>query len=211
MGEVSLNLPGGALQLCYAGGDIVGLRLPVVLPCASYRCALSATQICALAVLRGTVEQQFAHGSCVAPISHHRESDYKFDEQQMVANTGNTATYMQYSYARVSAIFRRGAVDLDALIENAQFAIPDPMERALALEILRLEEAVAETLQSYCAHHLTSYVYGLSNTLAKFYVQCKVLDDDPEVRQRRLLLCLLARRTIELVLRLLGIGVVESM
>ena len=43
-----------------------------------------------------------------ADLSQNRTSDYVFSYDKMLAMTGNTATYMQYAYARVRSIFRRG-------------------------------------------------------------------------------------------------------
>ncbi len=50
-----------------------------------------------------------------ADLSHNRTSDYVFSYDKMVALEGNTATYMQYSYARTQSIFQRGNIDVDAL------------------------------------------------------------------------------------------------
>ena len=43
-----------------------------------------------------------------ADLAHNRTSDYVFSYDKMLAMTGNTATYMQYSYARVTKHFRQG-------------------------------------------------------------------------------------------------------
>ena len=43
-----------------------------------------------------------------ADLSQNRESDYVFSYDKMLAMKGNTATYMQYSYARVQSIFAKG-------------------------------------------------------------------------------------------------------
>ena len=50
-----------------------------------------------------------------ADLSQNRTSDYVFSFDKMVALEGNTATYMQYSYARTQSIFAKGKVDLDTL------------------------------------------------------------------------------------------------
>ena len=47
-----------------------------------------------------------------ADLSHHRASDYKFDLDKMVALDGNTATYIQYSYARTQSILRKAQQDV---------------------------------------------------------------------------------------------------
>ena len=50
-----------------------------------------------------------------ADLSQNRTSDYVFSYDKMLAMNGNTATYMQYAYARVRSIFARGKIDIDAL------------------------------------------------------------------------------------------------
>ena len=50
-----------------------------------------------------------------ADLSQNRTSDYVFSYDKMLAMNGNTATYMQYAYARVRSIFAKGKVDVDAL------------------------------------------------------------------------------------------------
>ena len=50
-----------------------------------------------------------------ADLSQNRTSDYVFSYDKMLAMNGNTATYMQYAYARVRSIFAKGNVDVEAL------------------------------------------------------------------------------------------------
>ena len=59
-----------------------------------------------------------------ADLSQNRTSDYVFSYDKMLAMAGNTATYMQYAYARVRSIFAKGNVDVDraASADPAQFA-----------------------------------------------------------------------------------------
>ena len=45
-----------------------------------------------------------------ADLSQNRLSDYVFDWQKMMAMNGNTATYLQYAYARIRSIFRKGGI-----------------------------------------------------------------------------------------------------
>src|SRR5207249_7504833 len=78
-----------------------------------------------------------------ADLSQNRTSDYVFSYEKMLATDGNTATYMQYAYARCRSIFREGGVD-DAPFRTSPPAvvISRPAERALALQLLRFPEAV---------------------------------------------------------------------
>jgi arginyl-tRNA synthetase len=148
-----------------------------------------------------------------ADLSQNRTSDYVFSYDKMLAMNGNTATYMQYAYARVRSIFARGNVDVGSLRRSpAPILLGSPAERALALELLRFSEAVDLTLADYRPNQLTAYLFDLANRYSTFFEQCHVLRAESEaLRQSRLLLCDLTARTIQKGLDLLGIQVVEKM
>ncbi|MBL8825765.1 MAG: arginine--tRNA ligase [Planctomycetaceae bacterium] len=148
-----------------------------------------------------------------ADLTHDRNSDYEFSYDKMLAMYGNTATYMQYAYARVRSIFRRGEIDVDALRQSgAKLVLVEPAERALARQLLRLEEALEQTVADYRPNMLTAYLFDLADAYSTFFEQCPVLKaDSPTTRDSRLLLCDLTARTIRQGLELLGIPVVEQM
>jgi arginyl-tRNA synthetase len=148
-----------------------------------------------------------------ADLSQNRTSDYVFSYDKMLAMIGNTATYMQYAYARVRSIFAKGKVDIDALRNSgAKILLTQPAERALAMEILRFSEALELAVSDYRPNQLTSYLFELANRYFTFYENCHVLNaETDELRQSRLLLCDLTARTIRKGLELLGIRVVEKM
>ncbi len=148
-----------------------------------------------------------------ADLSQNRESDYVFSYDKMVALEGNTATYMQYSYARTQSIFAKGKIDAAALRESStEIMLEHPMERGLALELLRLAEALDEAVVDYRPNQLTSYLFELAKRFSGFFQECPVLKAESDsLRQSRLLLCDLTGRTIKQGLDLLGIGVVDKM
>ncbi|MCH2113897.1 MAG: arginine--tRNA ligase [Pirellulales bacterium] len=148
-----------------------------------------------------------------ADLAHNRTSDYVFSYDKMLAMNGNTAAYMQYSYARVRSIFSKGGVEADALRESgAAILIAEPAERALALALLQFSEALERVASDYRPNHLTSYLFELASLYAVFFENCPVLKAaSTEVRDSRLLLCDLTARTIAQGLNLLGIETVERM
>jgi len=148
-----------------------------------------------------------------ADLSQNRTSDYVFSYDKMLAMNGNTATYMQYAYARVRSIFRKGGEDIGALRNlGADVLIDSPAERALGLEILRFGEALELCAADYRPNQLTGYLFALAGRYSTFFEQCPVLKaETPELRRSRLLLCDLTARTIGKGLELLGIDVVEQM
>jgi arginyl-tRNA synthetase len=148
-----------------------------------------------------------------ADLSQNRTSDYVFSYDKMLATEGNTSTYMQYAYARVRSIFRKGAVDVAALrASGAAVSIAEPAERALGLAILRFPEALDAVAADYRPNHLTSYLWELANQYSTFYDQCPVLKaPTDDLRTSRLLLSDLTARVLAKGLELLGIDVLERM
>jgi arginyl-tRNA synthetase len=148
-----------------------------------------------------------------ADLSQNRTSDYVFSYDKMLAMNGNTATYMQYAYARVRSIFAKGNVDVDALrTSGAKIRLDTPAERALALELLRFSEALDLVVADFRPNQLTAYLFELANCYSTFFENCPVLRaESEELRQSRLLLCDLTARTIRQGLELLGISVVDRM
>jgi len=147
-----------------------------------------------------------------ADLSQNRESDYVFSYDKMLAMTGNTATYMQYAFARVRSIFAKGDIDTMKLRRESATVSPNqPAERALALELLKFGEAIDLALRDYRPNVLTAYLFELSNRYSVFFEQCPVLKAEEDVRISRLLLCDLTARTLQKGLELLGIETVERM
>uniref|UniRef100_A0A7C4LMR2 Arginine--tRNA ligase n=1 Tax=Schlesneria paludicola TaxID=360056 RepID=A0A7C4LMR2_9PLAN len=152
-------------------------------------------------------------GIVYADLHHNRDSDYVFNWEKMLAKTGDTATYIQYAYARVRGIFAQGKVDLEALRRGGHpVRCTAPAERRLALQINRFAEAVYDVASDYRPNLLTQYLFETANVFATFYEHCPVLkESDPTVRNSRLLLCDLTARILAKGLDLLGIRVAERM
>jgi arginyl-tRNA synthetase len=148
-----------------------------------------------------------------ADLSQNRTSDYTFSYDKMLLMNGNTATYMQYSYARVRSIFAKGGFDpAQVRSRGTNIVLAHPAERALGLQLLRLPEALAQVEAEYMPHYLTGYLFDLAKCYSTFFENCPVLRAESDAqRDSRLLLCDLTARTIKLGLDLLGIQVVERM
>jgi len=146
-------------------------------------------------------------------LAHNRVSDYVFSYDKMLAMRGNTATYMQYSYARARSIFTRGDVDVEALRRSAAtIRFDHQAERTLGLELLRFAEALERAATDARPNHLTTYLFELAGHYSEFFEKCPVLKAESEAtRTSRLQLCDLTARTLKQGLSLLGIEVVDKM
>ncbi|MBY0460346.1 MAG: arginine--tRNA ligase, partial [Gemmataceae bacterium] len=168
---------------------------------------LDAAEVCAIAEAIGVGAVKYAD------LCQSRTTDYVFDVEKMTATTGNTATYMQYAYARTRGILRDGGMD-EAALRSAPppVSLAEPQERALAFQLLRFPEAV-EAAAADCAPHLiTAYLWDTAKAFSIFYDKCHVLKAaTPELKNSRLLLVDLVGRVIKQALDLLGIRTVERM
>jgi len=151
-----------------------------------------------------------------ADFSNNRTSDYVFSFDKMLAMDGNTAPYMQYAYARIKSIERKGkdrGIDVEAERSKVEKAnLTELSEMDLAKHLIRYGEAIQAAAADYRPNYLTAYLYELAQKFSAFYTDCPVLDAGQDKRPTRLLLCDLTAGTIEHGLsELLGIEVVEQM
>ena len=148
-----------------------------------------------------------------ADLSHARTSDYVFDYDKMLAVRGNSATYLQYGYARVQGIIRKTEADVTAIRPSTvPFEFEQPIERQLAVKLLQFSEAIEELLVDYRPNVLCNYLFETAQLFAKFFDQCSVKDASSDsLRTSRLQLCDLTARTLKTGLNLLGIEVLDKM
>jgi arginyl-tRNA synthetase len=146
-----------------------------------------------------------------ADLHHNRDSDYIFDWDKMLATTGDTATYMQYAYARICGIFRKLDVERSSLAASGTMIFLDTSEeRRLALQLLMFSTTIDGMLQEYRPHILTGWLFDTADAFSKFYDRCSVQDaESEELRRSRLILCDLMARGLRTGLSLLGIQVAE--
>jgi arginyl-tRNA synthetase len=162
---------------------------------------------------RGIAEAVGVGAVKYADLNQNRLSDYTFDVDRMTAAEGNTATYMQYAYARCRSIFRKGGIDPDVFrATSPQITLGHPAERALALQLSRFEDALLAAADELAPHLITAYLWDTAKAYSVFFEACPVLTaDTPEQKAGRLLLVDLTARTIRTALGLLGIKTVERM
>lgn len=147
-------------------------------------------------------------------LSQNRTSDYVFDFKKLVALDGDTATYIQYGYARVNGIFNNVGISPEKLrSKEPKIQITNDGERSLVLALIRFEDALQEVLVDYRPNLLCTYLVELTREFFAFYNRkdCRVMDVETELQNSRLAICDLVARTLKQGLELLGIGVVPKM
>ena len=149
-----------------------------------------------------------------ADLCHNRTSNYVFDMKKMVQLQGNTAAYIQYSYARTRSILRKAEVDgfEAAKWHSAPIVLSESPELSLGLQLLRFEDTLNQSMVDYLPNVVTEYLFETAKLFSSFYDQCSVLGaDTPGSVLSRLRLIDLTGLTLRKGLELLGIGVVERM
>lgn len=141
-------------------------------------------------------------------LSKNRTSDYVFDWDSMLAFEGNTAPYLQYAYTRVQSVFKKAGID-NQQIEALSFN--EPLEKQLAVELLKFEDVLRSVGDNAYLHHLADYLYHLAGLFSRFYEACPILKSEGEVRNTRLALAKLTGNTLKIGLDLLGIETLDVM
>jgi arginyl-tRNA synthetase len=145
-----------------------------------------------------------------ADLLPNRQSDYVFSWDKMLALQGNTAPYLQYAYARIRSIFRKGADEIKGS-SLGEIVLNAPHEIALAKHLLRFGLVLEAVADDYRPNFLCNYLYELAGLFAGFYENCPVLKAEPGERASRLALCDLTGRVLKQGLDLLGIETLEQM
>ncbi len=126
----------------------------------------------------------------------------------------NPVYYVQYGHARIASILRTAAergveirpiddVDLSPLVHEAEL----DLLRALA----DVPALIGEAAQLRAPHRLTHGAQDLAARFHRFYTECRVVSEDPDLTQARLWLCEATRQVIANLLWLLGVSAPERM
>ena len=144
-------------------------------------------------------------------LSQNRTSNIDFSWEKALSFDGNTAPYLQYSYARVQSIKRKAAekgIDLDL---NCKIALESEIERSIAASVTRFPECVEKAAELYKPNFIADHIFDLVQKFGTFYNSTPILKAEPEKMLSRLLLAEAVARTVRTGLDLLGIEAPEKM
>ncbi|MFH1445324.1 MAG: arginine--tRNA ligase [Nanoarchaeota archaeon] len=131
-----------------------------------------------------------------------------FDWDQALDFQGNSAPYVQYTYARASSILRKAKtkpIEFDASL------LVDDKEKRLIKIISNFSQTIENSARDYRPHYIVNYVYELASAFNEFYQALPVLKADKNTAEVRLALVKAAKITIKNALFLLGIEAPEKM
>ncbi len=125
---------------------------------------------------------------------------------------GETACYIQYSYARICRLIEKSNIS-EKGIKNfgISYQNVDDEELNLARNLIKFYDIAEKAGNEFRPNLLASYIYNLATLFSKFYDKCPVLNAEEDVKKRRLLLVVLVKFVLKNGLNLLGIKVIERM
>lgn len=141
----------------------------------------------------------------------HLEFDLDLAVEQ---SSQNPVYYVQYAHARICSILRNlsaEGIEPKECTEEQLTLLKAPEERELIRRISEFTGEIEASAKSYDSARITRYVYDVATLFHKFYNSCRVKNDDTDLMQARIALCIAAKTVISNVLAMLKISAPESM
>jgi len=136
----------------------------------------------------------------------HLDFDLELAKRQ---SSDNPVFYVQYAHARVASILeqaRRNGMALNAAGSGVSL---ERLELAEELELIRrmiqFNDVLEESVRELEPHRMIFYLLELAGEFHRYYNRQRVITDDRELSQARLLLVVNAQKTIRRGLEILGV------
>lgn len=143
-----------------------------------------------------------------ADLQNQRQADYVFDIDRLTSFEGKTGPYMLYQAVRIKSLLKKADYTLEM---TAPFVLQEG-DRPLALVLTELPDSVEAAAKNYAPHYLCDYAYRVAQAFSSFYGNCHILsEEDLQLKNSRLALCVQTYKVLELTLNLLGIDIPERM
>ena len=143
-------------------------------------------------------------------LSQNLQSLVTFTWDKALTLTGNSAPYLQYSYARIRSVLNKYQEQFSGInYVSFPFQLDKEIERSLAIHIIQFPETVIAASRMFKPNILADYLYSLSTLYNTFYQNVPFLKAPAKVRESRLRLCALVGTILHHGLNLLGIETPE--
>lgn len=145
-----------------------------------------------------------------SPDSH---LDFDMDLAKSKSND-NPVYYIQYAHARICSIFRQ-VQESGISVPSARNINPAVLKQAAELELLRkladFPTEVAEAAVNLEPHRMARYLHELAGIFHSFYNSNRVIIEDKDIRDARLVLVKSVQQVLKTGLALLGLTAPERM
>lgn len=143
-------------------------------------------------------------------LSQNRKMDMVFDWEKMLSFEGNSAPYLQYTYARAKSVLRKAGVE-GADADVAAVETLTAHERRVFAHLLQFADVLEETRREKLPHKLATYLYELGQRFNSFYNSDDILQAPEPQKGLRLRLTSLTAAVLKAGASLLTLRVPERM
>ena len=144
-------------------------------------------------------------------LSQNRTSDIVFNWDKALSFDGNTAPYLQYTYARLQSIIKKSKLDINEFLLEKNLNFNEIIERDLAISLLYFYSEVIRASKTYKPNIIADYIYDLAKKTNTFYNSINILSADEDAKKIRLFLIYKVSVVLKYGLGLLGIDVLDRM
>ena len=139
-------------------------------------------------------------------LSNNKIKDIVFSYDRVLSFEGETCPYVQYTITRCFSVLKKSG-DLQA------FTVPEMCEAEYAVisELGKFADVIKSAAEKYEPSFITRYAIDLAQTFSKFYIDCKIVCEDDNLRNFRLAITSAVKTVLINALTLLGIDYVEEM
>mgnify|MGYP001087989567 CR=1 FL=1 len=131
-----------------------------------------------------------------------------FNPEESVDFQGNTGPFIQYTYARIQSILRKGELS----VKSTNLEVLHPKEKELIKQLQLFPETIQQAAAQYSPALIANYTYELVKSFNSFYQNVSILGADfEEEKSFRIKLSRAVSDVIKTSFGLLGIDVPERM
>jgi len=143
------------------------------------------------------------------------DSPLEFDlELAKRQSNENPVYYVQYAHARLCSVLRQAEEQGIRLKDSSQIRLDrlsEPEELKLMKRLDSLPKLIEESARALEPHRLTFYLLELAGILHHYYYKHRIISDDPDLTQARLLLVSSVRTVMANAMGILGVSAPERM
>jgi len=141
-------------------------------------------------------------------LKQNPKTNIVFDWEKVLSLEGNSGPYLQYTYARARRIIDK---EKNKNFSKTSKYQPKSEELSVARLICYFERIVRQSARSFSPNLIANFLYQLAQGYNTFYGRYRVLVEDKEARNFRLLLTMATAQVLKNGLGLLGIEAPERM
>ena len=135
-----------------------------------------------------------------------------FDPKESIDFNGNTASFIQYTHARIRSVIRKANDNGITFGDEIPVTDLQPKEKLLLVNIHNWPSVLEQAAINRSPAMIANYIYDLAKDFNQFYQECSILkEEDVKRREFRLQLADMTAKLLRNASGLLGISMPEKM